>query len=139
MNLETDNKKRLLIIEDDSSNLCFLISYLKRYFEIETGVSADDFYDRMKASSFDIIMMDISIRGEKNGLDLTKEIKADPKLNSIPVICYTAHTLNTDRTNAIRAGCDLFIKKPTDNKTLLQSLFNCLGINNTSSHNSNSA
>jgi len=72
--------------------------------------------------------MDISIRGPKDGLELTKELKSSPDYSSIPVICYTAHAFNTDRINAMEAGCNVYISKPSDIHTLLNSLFDLLNL-----------
>ncbi|OGU59219.1 MAG: hypothetical protein A2V66_11375 [Ignavibacteria bacterium RBG_13_36_8] len=125
---EKKDKKKLLIIEDDSESLRFLQAYLRRYFEVSTCDSDEAFYEKMERENFDIILMDISIKGKKNGLELTREIKQSPRFTKIPVICYTAHALQKDRVNAIKAGCDLFLSKPIDNKILLNSLFDFLDI-----------
>jgi len=66
--------------------------------------------------------MDISIKGYKNGLVLTKELKNNPLFSNIPIVCYTAHAYNEDRINAIDAGCDAYISKPTNFNILLNTL-----------------
>ena len=80
----------------------------------------------MSKEKYDIIMMDISIRGDKNGLELTKELKSNPSTSGIPVLCYTAHAFNKDRINALEAGCDVYISKPAEVYSLLESLFELL-------------
>jgi DNA-binding response OmpR family regulator len=122
----TEQKPKLLIIEDDFENQKFLNFFLKRYFRVDVCDSSDTFYELINKEKADIILMDISIRGPKNGLQLTKELKDDPKFSKIPVICYTAHAFNKDRLNAIDAGCDAYISKPSDIHTLLNSLFDLL-------------
>jgi CheY-like chemotaxis protein len=62
--------------------------------------------------------MDISLNGNKNGLELTRDIKKHPGYNNIPVICLTAHTRKADEKNAFSAGIDEFITKPVSNNTL---------------------
>jgi DNA-binding response OmpR family regulator len=120
------NKPRLLITEDDIENQKFLELFLKRYFEVDVCDSSDSFYDFMKSNNYDIILMDISIRGNKNGLELTTELKNNPDYAEIPVICYTAHAFNRDRVNAFKAGCDAYLSKPSDIRTLLNSLLDML-------------
>lgn len=120
------NKPKLLITEDDSENQKFLELFLKRYFDVDVCDSSDTFYNFMKENNYDIILMDISIRGDKNGLELTTELKNNPLYSSIPVICYTAHAFNRDRVNAIKAGCDAYLSKPSDIRTLLNSLLELL-------------
>lgn len=115
-------KKKLLIIEDDPANLKFLEMYLNRYFDVTICDSDTAFYEKIESEIYDLILMDISIRGEKNGLELTKELKNNPKFSAVPVVCYTAHALQKDRINAKNAGCDLFLNKPVNNAYLVKEL-----------------
>ena len=126
----TETKPRLLITEDDFENQKFLQLFLKRYFSVDVCDSAQTFYELMDKEKYDIILMDISIKGDKNGLELTRELKNDPDHSSIPVICYTAHAFNKDRINALDAGCDVYISKPSDIHTLLNSIFDLLKMQN---------
>ena len=119
-------KPKLLITEDDFENQKFLELFLKRYFEVDVCDSSDTFYNFIESKSYDIILMDISIRGKKNGLELTSELKSNPDYSSIPIVCYTAHAFNRDRVNALNAGCDAYLSKPSDIRTLLGSLIEML-------------
>jgi len=119
-------KPRLLITEDDVENQKFLQFFLKRYFYVETCDSSDTFYEKINKNMYDVILMDISIKGNKNGLELTRELKSNPNLSKILVVCYTAHAFNKDRINALDAGCDAYISKPTDVYSLLNSLISLL-------------
>lgn len=125
-----ESKPKLLIAEDDSDNQSFLRLLLNKYFIVDICDSADSFYQFMKRNKYDIILMDISLKGNKNGLELTKELKSDPNTRSIPIICYTAHALNSDRTNALNAGCNAYISKPSNIYTLLNTLFSFVPHNN---------
>ena len=66
--------------------------------------------------------MDISIKGSKNGLELTKELKASKEHSKIPVIAITAHAFESDRNNAIEAGCDEYLSKPFSKSLLLETI-----------------
>ena len=119
-------KPKLLITEDDFENQKFLQLFLKKYFQVDICDSSESFYNMMGREKYDIILMDISIRGDKNGLDLTREMKGNPNYSEIPVVCYTAHAFNKDRINALDAGCDVYLSKPSDIHTLLNALFDLL-------------
>ena len=121
-----EQKPKLLITEDDYENQKFLELFLKKYFTIDICDSSESFYALMNNGKYDIILMDISIKGKKDGLELTRELKNDPNYSNIPVICYTAHAFNKDRLNALDAGCDAYLSKPSDIHTLLNSLFDLL-------------
>ncbi len=116
------NKPNLLIVEDDIENQKFLYLFLKKYFHVDSTDSSDEFYKLIEKTKYDIFIMDISIKGNKDGLELTKELKNMPGYTDIPIVCYTAHAYHTDRINAYNAGCDLYITKPSDLRTLLHSL-----------------
>ena len=126
MGISEAQKPKLLITEDDIENRKFLILFLKRYFSIDVCDSSETFYDFIRQNSYDIILMDISIKGKKNGLELTRELKKNKGFKDIPILCYTAHAYNKDRLNALDAGCDAYISKPSDMRTLLNELVNLL-------------
>ena len=113
---------KLLIVEDDLENQKFLLYFLKKHFRVEICDSAEMCYEFLYRERWDILLMDISIKGYKNGLVLTKELKNNPLFSNIPIVCYTAHAYNEDRTNAIDAGCDAYISKPTNFNILLNTL-----------------
>jgi CheY-like chemotaxis protein len=66
--------------------------------------------------------MDISILGEKNGLELTKDLKSSKEYSHIPVIAITGAAFEVDRQNAIESGCDNFLAKPFSKLELLDMI-----------------
>jgi len=124
--MTTHEKPSLLIVEDDFENQKFLQFFLRKYFNIEVCDSADTFYQKIKEHKFDIILMDISLKGKKDGLQLTREIRHSSEHASIPIVGLSAHAFQKDKDNAYDAGVDLFITKPVQNDILLDSLYNTL-------------
>lgn len=124
--MTTHEKPLLLIVEDDFENQKFLQFFLRKYFRIEVCDSAETFYQKMKEHKFDIILMDISLRGKKDGLQITKEIRKSSEYSDIPIVGLSAHAFQKDKDNAYDAGVDLFITKPVQNDVLLDSLYNTL-------------
>ncbi len=120
--VNAENKPKLLITEDDFENQKFLEMFLKRNFDVEICDSEQSFYESLKKKKFDVILMDISLRGNKNGLELTNELKKMPGYEKIPVVCLSAHAFKKDRDNAINAGVDVFLTKPVENKILMNTL-----------------
>jgi CheY-like chemotaxis protein len=68
--------------------------------------------------------MDISLRGKKDGLQLTREIREMPKYKDIPIVALSAHAFQKDKENAYQAGVDMFLTKPVQNEVLLETLVN---------------
>lgn len=104
----------LLIVEDDIENVKYLKLLLRNNFQIETCDNSEDCFSILNTKSIDIILMDITIHGAKDGLQLTKEIKQNPKFSHIPVIAITAHAYPKDKINAEDAGVDEFLTKPVE-------------------------
>lgn len=112
----------VLIVEDDILNQVTIKKFIgKKYDPIVTD-SSDIALEILKNQRVDIILMDISIKGKKNGLELTKELKASKEYSHIPVIAITAHAFEEDRQNTLRAGCDGFLSKPFSRKSLLDMI-----------------
>ena len=118
----SQHKHKLLITEDDLQNQTLLAAYLSRHFDVSVCDSDSTFYKRLSENKFDVFLMDIAIKGNKDGLELVKELRNNNAYTETPIVCYTAHVLQRDRLNAYKAGCDLFIGKPLDNRILLESI-----------------
>ena len=58
-------------------------------------------------------LLDVMLPG-KSGIDLLREVRADPELAGTPVIVVSAWTREADRTAATDAGADAFLGKPFD-------------------------
>lgn len=123
---EEVQKPRLLIVEDDYENQKFLQIFLKRKFDLELCDSSDTFYAKLNESKFDIILMDISLRGKKDGLQLTQEIRQMDEYKHLPIVGLSAHAFQRDKDNAYNAGVDVFLTKPVQNDVLMDTLIRSL-------------
>ena len=123
---EEVQKPRLLIVEDDFENQKFLQIFLKRKFDLELCDSSDTFYEKLNQAKFDIILMDISLRGKKDGLQLTQEIRQMEEYKDLPVVGLSAHAFQRDKDNAYNAGVDIFLTKPVQNDVLMDTLLSTL-------------
>ena len=117
-----EKKPKLLVVEDDFENQKLLEIYLSKKFDVVVCDSADTFYVCLNSNKFDIFLMDIALRGDKNGLILMKELRQSPEYINSPIICISAHVFPDDRANAFNAGADEFLARPIYNKELLASL-----------------
>ncbi|MBI1938051.1 MAG: response regulator [Ignavibacteriales bacterium] len=124
--MEEKRRPLLLIVEDDFENQKFLQLFLKRKFDVDICDSADSFYSKMESKKFDIILMDISLRGRKDGLQLTQELRNSSENKNMPVVGLSAHAFQKDKDNAYRAGVDIFITKPVQNDVLMEALLKTL-------------
>ena len=122
-----DKKKpKLLVVEDDLENQKFLRIFLRKKFELDVCDSADSFYEKLSENEYNIILMDISLCGAKDGLQLTKELRSQEKYKNMPIVGLSAHAFQKDRDNALQAGIDIFITKPTQGNFLMENLLTVL-------------
>ena len=126
MSEQSTERPKLLVVEDDYENQKFLQIFLKRKFDLEICDSSDTFYEKLNQNKFDIILMDISLRGKKDGFQLTKEIREMPEYKDMPVVGLSAHAFQRDKDNAYKAGVDVFLTKPVQNDVLLETLIRTL-------------
>jgi len=126
MSDEQVQKPRLLIVEDDYENQKFLQIFLKRKFDLQICDSEETFYEKINEYEFDIILMDISLRGSKDGLQLTREIRESEKYKHLPIVGLSAHAFQKDKDNAYNAGVDIFLTKPVQNNVLMDTLLKTL-------------
>ncbi|MCL5030654.1 MAG: response regulator [Bacteroidetes bacterium] len=117
---------KILIVEDDYDTLQFLRLFLQNNFEIKDCGSNEGFYELIENFNFDLIIMDIAIKGNKNGLQITREMKTSDKYKHIPILCLSAHVMEQDRRNALTAGADKFLPKPVANHILMKTILGLL-------------
>lgn len=121
---EQTQKQVVLIVEDDLINQITITNFLASKYKTLVIASSDEAVDVLKSNNVDLILMDISIRGSKNGLELTKELKLQNEFRHIPIIAITAHAFDKDRQNSLAAGCDEYLSKPFTKDELLTMLAN---------------
>ena len=68
-------KPRILVAEDDKENQKYLDIILRRTYEIDFCDSPDDFFMLISSKKYNIIIMDITLKGEQSGLSLISKLK----------------------------------------------------------------
>ena len=102
----------ILVVDDNANNLKLLQIFLKkRGYPIETAVDGRDARAKIHALRPRLVLLDVQLPGI-NGLDLTREIKADPELREILIVAVTSYAMTGDRERMLEAGFDGYISKP---------------------------
>ena len=57
-----------------------------------------------------------------DGYEVTRRIKADPAMRSIPIIAVTSYALSGEEQKARAAGCDKYVPKPYSPRQLLAKI-----------------
>ena len=114
--------KKILLVEDDKFNRIMLNRRLElKNFNVLCAHDGQEAIDIAISEIPDLILMDLSIP-IKDGLTATKEIKKNKLTMDIPVIALTAHAMDTDKNDALEAGCDEFATKPVKFQALLNKM-----------------
>lgn len=112
----------VLIVEDNPINRDVLGRRLERRgYSIRFAVDGPSGIAASRSLMPDIVLMDIGL-GEMDGCEATRQIKADPVTTGIPIIALTASAFESDRQNALAAGCIDFDTKPVDLARLLEKM-----------------
>jgi len=113
---------KILLVEDNEMNRDMLSRRLiRRGFEVPMAVDGQLAIDMSVSEAPDLILMDISLP-VVNGCDATRAIRANPATAKIPIIALTANANESDRAEALAAGCDDYDTKPVDVVRLLEKI-----------------
>mgnify|MGYP003586521774 FL=1 len=115
-------KLTVLAVEDDKASRDYLGIVLKKTYNLIFANTADEALQLLSENKVDLILMDISIRGSMNGLELTSKIRTELKYKDLPIIALTAHAFEKDRLSSLEAGCNLHLTKPLFRNSLLAAI-----------------
>ena len=116
------SSKTVLVVEDNDLNMKLFHDLLEAH-----GYNILQTKDGMEALQLarqhhpDLILMDIQLP-EVSGLEVTKWLKEDEKLKSIPVIAVTAFAMKGDEEKIREGGCEAYIAKPISVTNFLQTV-----------------
>lgn len=108
------NAPLLLIVEDNSQLLEYLVSILARKYHILKATDGAEGLNVARDAIPDLILSDIAMP-RLSGIELCKTIKSEMPTSHIPVILLTARVSTSDIIEGINTGADAYITKPFDN------------------------
>jgi CheY-like chemotaxis protein len=113
---------KILLVEDNEMNRDMLARRLQRRgYDMLVAVDGAAGVSMAQQETPDLILMDISLP-VKDVYQATRELTADEATRAIPIIALTAHAFDSDRNEALAAGCDDYDTKPVDFARLLQKI-----------------
>ena len=108
----------ILVVDDDAANLALAEALLQSEgFQVRVAVDAASMFEVLKSSTPALILMDIQLP-EVDGWELTRQLKANPATQHIPVIAITAYGKAGDDQRARDAGFVEFLSKPVSTRVL---------------------
>ena len=104
--------KKILIVEDNELNMKLFLDLLEAYgYETVGTRNGLEALDLAREHHPDLILMDIQLP-EVSGLEITKWLKEDDDLRSIPVVAVTAFAMKGDEERIRQGGCEAYLSKP---------------------------
>jgi DNA-binding response OmpR family regulator len=118
--MSMNGRKKVLVVDDEELARDFLQYFLSKRFDVYTCGTVNSFYSTITNVDFDLILMDISLRDYKDGIELTRELKATEKYKNVPIFILTAMNTTGEKNKSRDAGADKFLSKPLDVHVLLK-------------------
>ena len=110
---------RLLLIDDDARLTDMVGDYLRcSGFEVDTAGSLAAGRDRLKQAHYDALLLDLMLP-DGDGLDFTRELRAQARTRRLPLLMLTARGEPTDRIVGLEIGADDYLGKPFEPRELL--------------------
>jgi len=119
--------KTVMIVEDNELNMKLFRDLIEahgyRTVQTRNGLTAMDLAREHRP---DLILMDIQLP-EISGLDVTRQLKGDAELRTIPVIAVTAFAMKGDEERIRQGGCEAYISKPISVGRFIETIKTFLG------------
>lgn len=118
---------KVIVIDDEPFILMMIEDKLKRAgYQVITSRQSKGIVDVIRRENPDLIILDWMMP-ELSGIDVCKELKADPDLSGIPIFMLTAKGQEDDEKLGMMYGVDKYITKPFSPKLLLQMVNDAVG------------
>jgi CheY-like chemotaxis protein len=112
----------VLIVDDNPDNLKLIVFLLTQNgFLVRTAADAQGALESIREHRPRLILMDVQLPG-MDGLELTTRLKADPATRDIVIVAVTAYDDKRDEERALAAGCDGYLAKPIDTRSISQTV-----------------
>ena len=110
---------RLLLIDDDLRLTGMVGDYLRRNgFEVDAVGTLEGGRQRLEAGRYDALLLDLMLP-DGDGLDLTRELRAEVRTRRLPLLMLTARGEPMDRIVGLEIGADDYLPKPFEPRELL--------------------
>ena len=120
------SKEKIIVIEDNIDNQNLLRLLLEREgYPVVTAINGQDGLKIIRQEQPELIVLDLSMP-IIDGWEMIKHVKADPKIESIPIVVVTAHLQPGEKNQVFEAGCNGYVFKPFKAADLIDEIERCL-------------
>lgn len=105
-------KQRILVVDDDKAVVRLMRGYLEQAgFETLIAYNGDTAMHIIRREQPNLVLLDLMLP-DRDGWDITRAIRSDPKLATLPLIMLTARVTDADKIIGLELGADDYITKP---------------------------
>ena len=120
-------KPLVLLVEDHEDAQMLVKAFLRDKYTVLIASDADEALEILHKVEPSLILMDVALSTPQGGLDLTMELRLNPKYNSTPIIALTAFAMPGDRERFLGAGMNDYLSKPYKKNDLTTMVEKWLG------------
>ncbi len=121
-------QKRVLVVDDSITVREVERKLLQnRGYSVDVAVDGMEGWNAVRSQPYDLVISDIDMP-RMNGIELIKQIKRHPRLNSVPVIVVSYRDRESDRIQGLEAGADYYLTKSSfHDDTLIEAVVDLIG------------
>jgi PAS domain S-box-containing protein len=120
------NKPKILYIENEKDCTELVTILLHKRYVVESASTGKEGIEKAAKTEYSLILLDINLGKEMNGLEAMKEIKKNHYYKNIPFIAVTGFAMKGDENEFINAGCYDYLSKPFNKTILFEKISNAL-------------
>ena len=102
---------RILVVEDNEELLALMLQVLSKNYHVLTAKNGKQAMNIIMKEKLDLVVSDVMMP-IMDGIELTRQLKADKSFWQLPIILLTAKNKEEDKTEAYAVGADAYITKP---------------------------
>jgi CheY-like chemotaxis protein len=115
-------RPRILIVEDHAETALLMQYGLRQQYRTDVVATADAALQQVTTTAYDGFLVDIGLRGHRNGIDVLEALRTQYAYQHTPIVAVTAHALPGDRQRFLDAGFDDHVAKPFTAEVLRDTL-----------------
>jgi len=107
----------ILVVEDNERNRRLVEMVLQRDYRLAFAEDGEQALTMVGELEVDLVLLDIQIP-KIDGTEVARRLKSDAATKSIPVVALTSFAMEADRRRILDAGCDGYVTKPFETRSL---------------------
>jgi len=120
------NLPHILVVEDNIETQRLIGAYLRDSYHLTSAHNAEEVWAALENDIPELILMDVNLPG-RDGLSITREIRAGSQCPNVPIIALTAFAMAGDREKCQEAGCTGYLSKPATRREVRDAVHHFIG------------